>query len=210
MMAWSFELRLRKEPPREEKTMMKRLYEPLYRIIRLFRLPIAWVFGTKTDLEQLVESGRIPPGRAIDLGCGAGLEAIYLAKKGFDVTGVDFSATAIKMAREKAREEGVEVNIVQDDLTALQHVSGTFDFLMDYGAINDLDQVDRQAYVKNVLPLSHPSSQFLLMCFENNLPEREFDEYFGEAFTIETLKDESENLFNRTIKVYLMRREAVQ
>ncbi len=186
---------------------MKRLYEPLYRIIRLLRLPISWVFGSKPDLEELVESGRIPPGRAIDLGCGAGLEAIYLSKNGFDVSGMDFSPTAIKMARKRAEAEGVKVSFVQDDLTVLRHVSGTFDFLVDYGALNDLDQPDRDSYVRNVVPLSHPGSQFLLMCFENNLPQDEVEGRFANEFAIELLSKESENLFGRTITIYLMTRQ---
>ena len=185
---------------------MKRLYEPLYRLIRILRLPVSWVFGSKPDLEELVESGRIQPGRAIDLGCGAGLEAIYLSKNGFDVTGVDFSPTAIKMARKRAEAEGARVSFVQDDLTVLQHVSGTFDFLVDYGALNDLDQPDRDSYVRNVLPLTHLGSQFLLMCFENNVPQGEVESRFANEFAIELLSKESENLFGRTITIYLMTR----
>lgn len=185
---------------------MKKFYEPLYRIIRLFRVPIPWVFGSKPDLESLVESGRIAPGRAIDLGCGAGGEAIYLAKNGFDVTGVDFSPTAIKMARERARTENVDVNFIQDDLTALQHVSGDFDFLVDYGALNDLDHSDRDAYVRNVLPLSHSGSKFLLMCFEENLPQQEIQQRFGNDFSIERMTPKTESIFGRTMITHMMTR----
>lgn len=187
---------------------MKRLYEPLYRFIKLFRVPISWVFGSKAELERLVASGRIQAGRAIDLGCGAGLEAIYLAKEGFDVTGVDFSPTAIEMARKNAKPEGVKVEFIQDDLTRLKHVKGTFDFLVDYGALNDLNRQDRDSYVMNVLPLSHPGSQFLLMCFEGNLPLTEIEQRFVDSFSIETITRESENLFGRTMTVYLLTRLA--
>jgi len=185
-------------------SVMKRLYEPLYRFVKLFRVPIPWVFGSKPDLERLVESGRIQPGRAIDLGCGAGLEAIYLAKKGFDVTGVDFSPTAIKMARKNAESAGLKIEFIQDDLTNLEHIHGTFDFLLDYGAMNDLNQQDRDSYVVNVLPLCHPGSQFLLMCFEGNLPPAELEQRLANLFSIETISRESENLFGRTLTVYLL------
>ena len=69
-------------------------------------------------------SGCIAPGRAIDLGCGVGAEAIYLAKNGFDATGVDFSPTANKQARAKSQTAGVEVRFVVDDLANLLQVSG--------------------------------------------------------------------------------------
>ena len=188
---------------------MKRLYEPLYRFVKFFRVPISWVFGSKPDLERLVESGRIKQGRTIDLGCGTGLEAIYLAKNGFNVTGVDFSPTAIKMARKNAEVEGVHVDFIQDDLTDLSSIDGTFDFLVDYGAMNDLNQPDRDLYVMNVLPLCHPGSQFLLMCSEKNLPLSEIETRFADSFSIELISKESENLFGRTMTVYLLTRLAM-
>lgn len=186
---------------------MKRLYEPLYRIVQLFNVPISWVFGSKPELAELVESGRITPGRAIDLGCGAGIEAIYLSKNGFDVTGVDFSATAIKLARKNAQDEGAQVAFFQDDLTNLRHVSGTFDFLLDFGALNDLNQEDRDSYVRNVLPLSHSGSMFLLIGFENKLPRDEVERHFGDLFTSETLSKNSESVSGRSITAYLMTRK---
>jgi len=73
---------------------MKRFYEITY---RYFRAP--WDIGSRVELMSLVESGRIKPGRAIDLGCGAGANAIYLTQKGFEVTGVDYAEAAIEKAQ---------------------------------------------------------------------------------------------------------------
>ena len=105
---------------------MKLFYEMMY---RYFRAP--WDIGARDELISLVESGRIKPCRAIDLGCGTGANAIYLAQKGFDVTGVDYAEAAIDKARTLAKEAGVQVTFIADDLTNLRHVSGTFDFLLD-------------------------------------------------------------------------------
>jgi 2-polyprenyl-3-methyl-5-hydroxy-6-metoxy-1,4-benzoquinol methylase len=58
-------------------------------------------------LVELVESGRIQPCRAIDLGSGTASNCIFLAKKGFDVTGLDFSESAIELGRTRANEAGV-------------------------------------------------------------------------------------------------------
>lgn len=185
---------------------MKRLYEPLYRVVELINVPVSWVFGSKPELVGLVESGRISHGRVIDLGCGAGLEAICLAKNGFDVTGVDFSPTAIMMARQRAESENVQVTFIQDDLTNLERVSGPFDLLLDFGALNDLDESDRDAYVRNVLPLTDSGSQLLLMCFENSLPLGEVEHRFGDYFAIEVLDKETEGVFRRTITHYMMTR----
>jgi cyclopropane fatty-acyl-phospholipid synthase-like methyltransferase len=187
--------------------MMRRLYEPLYRIIRIFRVPIEWVFGSHPELAELVESGRIAPGRAIDLGCGVGNEAIYLASNGFDVTGVDFSSTAIRIARDKADAASVEVTFIEDDLTNLRHIGGTFDLVVDYGALNDLTQQERDLYMSNVLPLTRPGSRFLLMCFEKKLPSDEVEQRFGETFNIEIIAKKSEDVLPRYIVFYLMTRK---
>lgn len=186
---------------------MRLLYEAIYRIVQIFHVPIAWVFGSKQDLlDGLLDSGCVPPGRAIDLGCGAGVGAIYLATKGFDVTGLDFSPTAIKLARDRARAAGVEATFLKDDLTDLRYVNGTFDLLMDFGALNDLNQKERDLYMNNVLPLSHLGSHYILMCFENKLTPEEVERRFGEHFSIETLVRKSESVFSRTIAIYLMTR----
>lgn len=171
-------------------------------------MPIAWIFGSiLPDLVELVESGRIAPGRAIDLGCGVGVEAIYLAKNGFEVTGVDFSPTAIKRARKDARAAGVEVRFVEDDLTNLRQVNGVYDLLLDVGALNDMNQEARDSYLQNVLPLTYPGSLYLLMCFERKLGPDELQRRFGEHFSIEAMSGQTESLSSRIITVYLMTRK---
>lgn len=136
-------------------------YEVVY---RFFRAP--WELGARSELVSLVESGRVKPCRAIDLGCGTGANAIYLAQQGFQVTGVDYAAAAIEKARARAADAGVEVDFVRDDLTNLRHVQGRFDFLLDYGVLDDIRPSRREPYLRNVLTLAKPGSQFLLWGFE--------------------------------------------
>jgi cyclopropane fatty-acyl-phospholipid synthase-like methyltransferase len=140
---------------------MKLFYQIGY---RYFRMP--WDIGARQELVELVESQRIKPCRAIDLGSGTASNVIFMAQHGFDVIGVDYAASAVELGRKRAKQAGVETEFIRDDLTNLQHVTGTFDFLVDYGTLDDLRLRDRDLYVKNVLPLTHPGSQFLLYCFE--------------------------------------------
>lgn len=140
---------------------MKTFYELGY---RFFRMP--WEMGPRQELVDLVQSARISPGRAIDLGCGTGSNAIFLAQHGFQVVGIDYAASAIEKARRKAREANVDVRFLIDDLTGLRNGLGTFDFLLDYGTLDDLQPKDRDLYVENLLRLTHPGSQYLLWCFE--------------------------------------------
>ncbi|MGD8752588.1 MAG: class I SAM-dependent methyltransferase [Anaerolineales bacterium] len=186
---------------------MKRwVYEFLYRFPFV---PIGWIFGTTSMIEKMVKlsvDGRISPGRAITLGCGVGRETIYLAKNGFDVIGLDFSPTAIKRARRRAQAEGVQISFVLDDLTNLQHVSGTFDLITDFGAFSDLSQEARDLYMDNVLPLARPGSHYLMMCFDKKVPREEIVGRFGDYFAIELLDKKKEAGLPRQLAFYLMER----
>lgn len=194
---------------------MKLFYELGY---RYFRMP--WETGPREELVGLVGSGRIAPGRAIDLGCGTGSNAIFLAQHGFEVTGVDFAASAIKKAKRRAKAAGVRVQFVVDDLTNLRKVKGIFDFLVDYGALDDLSRTDRDLYVCNMLPLTRAGSRYLLWCFE--WPVRwwerlipffpfepgETEQRFGEYFQIERIAGKTDlSGWPRGFAAYLMTRK---
>ncbi len=175
---------------------MKSFYEVLY---RYFRAP--WDTGPREELVRLVENRSIRPGRTIDLGCGTGSNAIFLAQRGFEVTGVDFGQAAIDRARQRANAAGVDIHFLVDDLTNLRQVSGTFDFLLDYGVLDDLSLRQREAYAQNMLPLTRPGSSYLLWGFEypmrwwenfipfHDIPFKpgEIAERFGEFFDIEKI-----------------------
>ena len=201
-------------------SLMKSFYNATY---RYFRAP--WDIGPREELVRLVEDGRLKPGRAIDLGSGTASNCIFLAQHGFAVTGVDYAASAIALGEQRARQAGVHVRFVQDDLTRLRHVHGPFDLLVDYGTLDDLLPRDRDLYVHNILPLTRPGSQFLLYCFEWSLArwERElirlgifgamalepgevharFDPYFD----IELVRQgRNERGWPRAYATYLMRR----
>src|SRR4030067_150616 len=122
-----------------------------------FRAP--WDIGPRRELVELVESGRLRPCQAIDLGSGTASNCVFLAQRGFDVTGVDYAAAAIELGRKRAAQAGVQVNFIQDDLTNLRHVNGTFDLLVDYGTLDDLRPPQRDRYMQNVLPLTRPGSR---------------------------------------------------
>ncbi len=172
---------------------MKQFYEITY---RYFRAP--WDLGAREELVSLVEGGRIRPCRAIDLGCGAGANAIYLAQHGFDVTGVDYAEAAIEKARARARDAGVQVNFLVDDLTNLRHASGVFDFLLDYGVLDDLRPHQRELYLRNMLQLTRSGSRYLLWGFE--YPMRWW-ERFVPFYDVPFYPGEIEHLFDQYFEI---------
>jgi SAM-dependent methyltransferase len=171
-----------------------RLYDLGY---RWFTMP--WELGPRTELVGLLQAGRLPRGRALDLGCGTGANAIYLAANGFDVTGVDFSRAALDKAQNAARKAGVAARFVRDDLTSLTAPLGRFDLLVDYGTFDDLSLRARRRYLAQVVPLIVPGGKFLLWAFEwaprrvdrmmrfRPLAPGDVHRYFGEHFTIERI-----------------------
>ena len=108
--------------------MMQADMDRIYKNMALEKIP--WNSETPPEaLVELVESGKVKPCKTIDLGCGAGNYAIYLAGRGFEVTGIDNSPTAITIAQENANKKGVTVTfIVADVLGDLDEVKETFDF----------------------------------------------------------------------------------
>ena len=80
---------------------MKAFYEIVY---SRFRAP--WDIGPRRELVELVESGRIKPCKAIDLGSGTASNCIFLAQHGFQVTGVDFASAAVDLGKSARRRRG--------------------------------------------------------------------------------------------------------
>jgi SAM-dependent methyltransferase len=74
------------------------------------------LFGADPNRFLVAEVAELPPGRALDLACGSGRNAVWLAARGWKVTGVDFSDVALAQARALAAERGVEVEWVEGDL----------------------------------------------------------------------------------------------
>ncbi len=111
------------------------------------------------------------PGRALDLGCGTGTNAITLAKHGWDVTGVDFVKRAINLARQNAQQYGVKVDFRVDDVTRLDSVSGRFDLVLDMGCFHSLPASTRQEYIQKIDRLLADSGSFLLYLFKKSSPD---------------------------------------
>ena len=117
-------------------------------------------------LLELVESGHVQPCKTIDMGCGAGNYAIYLASVGFDMTGVDVSPSAIALAEANAKKKGVTCRFVAADvLGGLEEIAETFDFAYDWSLLHHVFPDNRRQYVENVHRLLAPGGQYLSVCF---------------------------------------------
>jgi cyclopropane fatty-acyl-phospholipid synthase-like methyltransferase len=115
------------------------------------------------ELKQFLEEN--PPGRALDLGCGTGTNVITLANHGWQATGVDFVGRAIREARRKARQAGVQAHFLVEDVTRLKGVEGQFDLILDMGCFHNLADESIQAYCANLKRLLADGGTYLMYGF---------------------------------------------
>ena len=151
----------------------RRTYDLLYRI-GAARWARGWDRGVGPEIVDLVESGRLtpstlPPGRAVDLGCGTGANTLFLADHGFDAVGVDFSSAAIEQAERAARDRGLRgrTRFVVGDVTAerIPGVDGPFDLVVAYNTLQDLWGRQRPAMAATIRHLTRPTSVVVLWCY---------------------------------------------
>ena len=124
------------------------------------------------QLVDLVESGTLSPGPAIDLGCGIGNYAIWLAKKGFQVTGIDLSQKAIEFASKNAQDQNVDCIFKVGDLTDDQfNSSSQFQFAYDWEVLHHIFPEQRLRYFANVAGLLKTDGLYFSACFSEEDPD---------------------------------------
>ena len=141
--------------------MMRRL---TFGMMYLLGRPM-WDTGVSPpELVEVVEGG-LAPGRALDLGCGTGTNVIYLARRGWQATGVDFVPRAIRQAKRKARAAGVAVDLRVGDVTDLSALAPPFHLSLDMGCYHSLPESKRPAYLRELARLMAPGSLSLMYAF---------------------------------------------
>jgi SAM-dependent methyltransferase len=139
------------------------LFRKLFYTLFYFRRP-PW--DTRISPPELMAFiGAHAPGRALDLGCGAGTNAITLAQHGWQAVGVDFVGKAIRMARRRASQAGVQVDFRVGDVTRVEDVRGPFDLVLDIGCFHSLTPAGMADYARNLERLLAPGGTFLLYAF---------------------------------------------
>jgi SAM-dependent methyltransferase len=152
-----------------------------------------------SELQRVVAEVPIHPCRALELGCGTGTSAAWLATQGFNVTALDLSCRAIERARRRADRAGVSVRfLVADVLRPPPELTGPFDFFFDRGCYHVVRREDAAAYLETLRRLTRPGALGLVLAGNAREPhdpgppvvsEEQITAELGSLFDIVRLRD---------------------
>lgn len=146
-------------------------------------------------LVEAIQSGFITKGRALDMGCGNGRNAIYLAQQGFQVDANDISEEAIQKAQVAAACLKVSVNFMRGSFLELNADNSIYDLIYDFGCLHHIHPHRRPQYINFVSRSLKPNGIFALGCFNEKMGTQksdseiltDFDMEGGLSFTPERL-----------------------
>lgn len=153
----------------------------------------SWDTGlVEPDLTRLVKEKVVKPCSALEIGCGSGVDAVFLAKSGFEVTAVDSSAMAIDRAHSRARKANVLLRIVYDDIFKFVQHTKSFDFVYDIGFYHFIRKTNLAHYLDMLWKVTHRGSLYFTLVgsdeeefegpaeFQKFLPTVSRDDIFNE------------------------------
>jgi len=150
---------------------------------------------------ELVKAGELNSGSVLDVGCGTGENAFYLAGNGFSVTGVDLTRRAIIAAKAKSVERKLKVDFRIGNALSLDFKDGVFDNVIDSGLFHTFPDDDRPVYAREVARVLAPRGRYFMLCFSEKEPtdwggprritRKEIEATFSLLFKINHIRDAS-------------------
>ena len=147
----------------------------------------------------LVQAGELTGNTVLDVGCGTGENAFYLAQNGFSVVGVDLSTRAIVAAKAKAEEGKLKIDFRLANALSLEFESGRFDNIIDSGLFHTFTDNDRISFAREIARVLTPNGRYFMLCFSDKEPtdwggprritKEEIEITFSPHFNINYIRD---------------------
>jgi cyclopropane fatty-acyl-phospholipid synthase-like methyltransferase len=144
--------------------MGTKVFEEMYK-----GLPPWEIDGPQSEIVHLAEHGEISSA-VLDIGCGTGENALYLADIGFEVVGIDIIPTAIEKALRKAEERSLAATFKVGDALGLQKLGKRFNTIIDSGFFHVLPDKKRPVFVESLASVLNSGGTYFMMCFSEHEP----------------------------------------
>ncbi len=159
-----------------------------------------WEVGhPQSAFVELFSSNELVLGKVLDIGCGTGENAIFLAQNGFSVVGIDLVPSAIEKAKQKAKGLGLEINFSVGDALHLRFLPDEFDSVIDSGLFHIFDDKRRLAYIDQIAKVLRPEGGYFMLCFSEKEPtdwggprrvsKEEIEEVLAPNFEVNFIQD---------------------
>ncbi len=123
--------------------------------------PPPWELGQPSpQLVRTLDAGKLPGRTALEFGCGTGHNAVELARRGYEVTAVDFVPEAIQAAERLAEQAGLRVRFLCGDLLKL-NLGGPYDVLFDRGVYHHIRRSNWEHFAEVLRTVSQPGTHYL-------------------------------------------------
>lgn len=187
----------RDDSKRAQAQALERDGVPADRMTRVYERTAPWeIGGPQPEVVRLFETGRLA-GRVLDVGCGSGDNAIYLAEQGVDVLGVDLIALAIERARAKVAGRGLPIEFRQHDALRLTDLGEQFATILDSGLLHVFSDAQREQFVRQLREVALPGGMYYMLCFSDEetrekgprrLTREEITAVFDHGWRVEELR----------------------
>jgi ubiquinone/menaquinone biosynthesis C-methylase UbiE len=156
-----------------------------------------------------------PPGLLLDVGCGTGENAIFLAQNGFTTYAVDIAQPAIERAIVEAKQRQTKVDFRMSDALNLEFDDEMFDYVTDCGLFHTFDDTRRRRFVEEIARVTKPGGTYFILCFSDKEPtnwggprrvsRKELLTFLSPSFTVNYVRDElfATRIHNEGGKAYL-------